>query len=400
MSPDTRLLLLLAAATGIAPFMLHAIAPGLPEVAESFGVSSAVAQLLLSLGLAAMAVATVFLGTLSDAVGRRPVLLVSMGVAAIGSAVVAVAPTIEVAIAGRVAQAAAAAGGITIARAVAADLYDRDRATAFIAKLTAVMVLMPMIAPAAGGELVVAFGWRSVFIVGTLLTIATWLGLWLGVRETLEVPSGRVDLAHLFSGLAYAAESRIFWGCTLFSALQMAAFFSFVGAAPFVMREAYGFGPEIYGRYFVFISAIFMASNYAASLLSAQLGTAAILRLGAFIAVVGVGAMLFALASGMEGPVWLFIPAGVNAVAAGLSLPSAVSLAVLDRAKRAGAASSFVGFAQFLLAGIATQVGGALPHTSPLPVIALLWALSTLGVLICGVLAPGVFRRNRALSEP
>ncbi|MEO1001372.1 MAG: MFS transporter, partial [Pseudomonadota bacterium] len=316
------------------------------------------------------------------------VLVVALAVAAAGGVLAALAPTIEVAIAGRILQAGAAAAGITVARAVATDCYERDLATSFIARLTGVMVFMPMIAPAIGGELVVAFGWRSVFVLGAVLTVVVSVWVFFQLEETIKAKAPRVDFGHLFRGLAYAAESRVFWGLTLFSALQMGAFFSFVGSAPFVMAEAYGFGPEIYGRYFFFIAVIFMASNFVSSVAVKRLGAQTTLRIGAAISVFGVGVFVALMLAGLDGPVWLFVPAGINGVAGGFALPAAVSLAVLERSERAGAASSLVGFVQFLMAGLASQIGGAIPHGSALPSILLIWALGLAGVAAIGVLAP------------
>lgn len=378
MRGGTRLLLLLAAATGIAPFSLHVIAPALPEIAAGLAVGPAAAQLMISAALLATAAATLVLGTLSDRYGRRPVLLWSLGAAALGSLAVVLAPGIEAAVAGRFLQAAGGSVGMVVARAVATDLFAREGAGAFIARLTAVMVLMPMVAPWIGGELVGVVGWRGLFVLILALVLAVGLVALLAMPETMAPGGGGGrGPAWLAAGLAFAARSRTFWAETLFSAFQISAFFSFVGAAPFVMREAYGHGPEIYGRWFVLVSLLFIAGNLASARIAPRLGPAGMHHLGAFCTLGLAGLALLAGEAGLvTGALGLFLPACCNAVGAGLVMPQAVAAAVAARAERAGAASSLLGFLQFAMAGTAAQLAGALDHGRPLPVLLMLWGLA------------------------
>lgn len=102
---EAVLILLLAAVTAIGPFTLHALSPALPVIAEDFEVTAAQAQLMLSLSLVAMAVMTLVWGPLSDRFGRKPVLLLGLGLAAIGSALAAMSDLLWLAIAGRLLQA-------------------------------------------------------------------------------------------------------------------------------------------------------------------------------------------------------------------------------------------------------------------------------------------------------
>ena len=99
------LILLLAAVTAIGPFAMHALAPALPFVAADFQVPAALAQLMLSLSLVAMAVFNLIWGPLSDRYGRRPMLLTGLALGAAGSVVAAVAPDIWTAVLGRLMQA-------------------------------------------------------------------------------------------------------------------------------------------------------------------------------------------------------------------------------------------------------------------------------------------------------
>src|SRR5690606_16529208 len=166
---ELALILLLAAVTATGPFTLHALSPALPAVSAGLEVSAAAAQLLLSLSLVAMAVSTLAWGPLSDRYGRRPVLLVGMVVATLGSALAAVAPSLWVAILGRLLQAGGAAAGMVLARAVAQDVFGTARAAGVIGQMTAFMVAAPMVAPTVSGLIVASSDWRGVFWMTAVL---------------------------------------------------------------------------------------------------------------------------------------------------------------------------------------------------------------------------------------
>jgi len=133
MSPMPRkapLVALLAAVTAVGPFSLQALSPALPAIATDFVVPAAVAQLMLSLSLVAMAATTLVWGPVSDRLGRRPVMVAGMLLAGAGSALSAVAPELWLAALGRLMQAGGAVAGRVLARAVAYWLLHRLRGAA------------------------------------------------------------------------------------------------------------------------------------------------------------------------------------------------------------------------------------------------------------------------------
>jgi len=148
-----RLLSLLIAMTAIGPMTLNILVPALPAMATQLKTNPAAVQLTLSLFLLSLATSQLLLGPLSDRYGRRPAIA---------------ATSIEALIVARVLQAAGAATGVVIGRAIIRDLYERDRAAAMIGLVTTAMVIAPMVAPLIGGILDTAFGWESIFLFTAL----------------------------------------------------------------------------------------------------------------------------------------------------------------------------------------------------------------------------------------
>ncbi len=100
---------LLMSATVSSQLALTIFLPSLPTIAHGFNVAYGTAQLTLSVYLFAFAFAQLAVGPLSDSMGRRPVLLTSLGVFTIGSICCGLQPsTIETLIASRLIQACGA----------------------------------------------------------------------------------------------------------------------------------------------------------------------------------------------------------------------------------------------------------------------------------------------------
>jgi DHA1 family bicyclomycin/chloramphenicol resistance-like MFS transporter len=206
------LIALLAAVTATGPLAMQIFLPALPAVQADFGAAAGTVQLTLSLSMVAIALSTLAYGPLSDRFGRRPVLLAGLVTFTVGTAICAVAPTIEVLIAGRIVQAAGGAAGMVLARAVVRDVWGQDRAAGVIAQLTMVMVVAPMIAPAIGGALTDVAGWRAVFAFVAVagLAIGAWVGAGLGESNALR---GRAESAReLLRGFGHLLRSARFCG--------------------------------------------------------------------------------------------------------------------------------------------------------------------------------------------
>ncbi|MCH8951053.1 MAG: multidrug effflux MFS transporter [Proteobacteria bacterium] len=392
MSRDIPLITLLAAVTAIGPFALQALSPALPALAADFKVPAAVAQLMLSLSLVAMAVSTLVWGPVSDRLGRRPVMVAGLVLAGFGSALAALAPELWIAILGRLMQAGGAVAGLVLARAVAQDLYGKDRSAAVIGQITAAMVVAPMVAPALSGLIVESVGWRGIFA----LVAAGAFGLAVWVRAKLPETAPRGPREHPLATLRAFAEigrRKAFWAHAWFGAFSLAGFLFFVGAAPYVMEQAYGARPSVYGFFFMPLAATYMLANMACGRMTSRFGGRRMIIFGGSCTIVAMGVGLVVMSLGVVNPLALMVPAFFHSVGAGLSVPNAIAGAVGAAPERAGAASGLLGFIQFLTAAVTTQIAGFLPHDIAAPTLAGMAVLSAIGLAGFLALERGVAAR-------
>ncbi len=183
-SAPWSLLALLIAMSGVGSMSLNILAPAIPGLVAKFATDAGSVQLTISLYIMGLAVAQLVFGPLSDRFGRRPVLLVGLGLATLASTAAIFVVTIGGLVAARVVQSLGASTGQTISRAIIRDLYDRERAAAMIGLVTSVVVLMPMMAPLLGGILDTLFGWASIFIFVALFSGAVFLWAAIALPET------------------------------------------------------------------------------------------------------------------------------------------------------------------------------------------------------------------------
>ncbi len=379
MSRDIPLITLLAAVTAIGPFALQALSPALPALAAEFAVPAAVAQLMLSLSLVAMAASTLVWGPVSDRLGRRPVMVAGLVLAGFGSALAALAPELWIAIVGRLMQAGGAVAGMVLARAVAQDLYGKDRSAAVIGQITAAMVVAPMVAPALSGLIVESVGWRGIFAL--VAGAAFGLALWVRARLPETAPRGRRE-SPLATLRAFAEISRLraFWAHACFGAFSLAGFLFFVGAAPYVMEQTYGARPSVYGFFFMPLAATYMLANMACGRMTSRFGSRRMIIFGGSCTIAAMATGLVVMSLGVVNPLALMVPAFFHSVGAGLSVPNSIAGAVGAAPERAGAASGLLGFIQFLTAAVTTQIAGFLPHDIAAPTLAGMAVLSTIGL--------------------
>jgi DHA1 family bicyclomycin/chloramphenicol resistance-like MFS transporter len=355
-----RLLALLIAMTAVGPLSLNILTPAMPGLIVSFGADAGTVQLTLSLYLLGMAISQLVLGPLSDRFGRRPVMLAGLALTVITSFAALATTSIAGLIVARTCQAFGATTGIVIGRAVIRDLYDRDRAASMIGWVTMAMVVAPMIAPLIGGGLDTALGWHAIFVFVGLFAAAVLAWAAFALPETRTVATGE-GLGVLLKEASVLLTDRSFIGYVLVAAFNSAMFFTFIGGAPHVVVTIMHRSPAEYGVWFLILSLVYMAGNFAAGRWSARYGVDAMVRAGVATTVVGAAVgIVWVLLDPQGGPVVIFSPQMIIGFASGVMLPNAIAGAVSVRPQAAGAAAGITGFMQMGLGAITSQLIGHL----------------------------------------
>src|SRR6185312_9619140 len=163
---------------------MHMFIPALPAAGRDFGASVAAMQLTISVYILGLAGGQLVYGPLSDAFGRRPLLIVGLALYVVAGLAAAVATNVHTLVAARLFQALGGCAGLVLGRAIVRDTAPAGEAVRDLALLNLVMMIGPGLAPLLGPLLVVGLGWRSIFVLLAALGAATFLFSWRLLPET------------------------------------------------------------------------------------------------------------------------------------------------------------------------------------------------------------------------
>jgi len=260
-TPDTKaprgIALLLAALAALGPFSIDAYLPSFPEMTSQLGATQIEMQQTLTAFLLPFAIMTLWHGAISDALGRRRVILVALTLFGVASAGAMLATRIEHLWLMRAMQGISAGAGMVVGRAIVRDLFDGPPAQRLMSHITMMFAFAPALAPLIGGWLQSWFGWRSVFAFLALMTLLLWLACWRLLPETLA-PENRQSLRPAYLGRTYwkVLSSPPFLLVCAALTFNFAGFFIYVLSAPVFLMGHLGvseraflwlFGPSMTG---------------------------------------------------------------------------------------------------------------------------------------------------------
>jgi MFS transporter, DHA1 family, multidrug resistance protein len=359
-----RLALILGALTAMGPLAIDMYLPALPTIAREFQTDSAAVQVSLAVYFTGIALGQAFYGPLSDRVGRKPALYFGLVVFIVSSIGCALAGSVQSLIVFRFLQALGGCAPLVIPRAVVRDHFDQLGSVRMLSVLMLVMGLAPILAPLVGGQLLVNFGWRSVFWLLTAYG-AVWLVLVaIFLPESLPVARRRRQpLSAILAIYARLARDRAYMGHVLSGALIFAGLLAYIAGSPFVFIELFDVSPERYGLFFGTNAVGIIAASQINRWLAGRVHT-------------GFGGF-----AGILVPLFCFITCH------GFVLPNTTALAMAPHGREAGSASALLGTIQFVLGSTSGALVGAFANGTAVPLAAVIAG--------CGVAA---FLTNRFVS--
>ena len=239
-----RITLTLAALGMLGPFTINTVFPAFAQIGEEFGASDVVLQQLISVYLASFAVMSVFHGPLSDALGRKKVMLTGLAIYIVAMFGAVLATGLGALIALRILQGVSAGAATIVSRVVVRDLFAGAEAQRLMARIMMIFALAPVIAPVLGGWLLLLGDWRWVFagvgLYGVLVLVLTAL-----MPESLP-KEARIPLriGAVIGSLWEVGRSPVMLRIALATAFGFAAHFVFVAAAPIIVVRLLGLGEQ------------------------------------------------------------------------------------------------------------------------------------------------------------
>ena len=212
---------------------IDSMLPALPDIGNALGVTRENdRQWVITAYLLGFGGAQILYGPLADRFGRKPVLLIGVGVYVLFGVLAAFAPTFDTLILARVGQGLGSAATRVLAVSIVRDRYE-GRTMARVMSLSFLVFLgVPIIAPSLGQLILMVGEWREIF--GVLALSGAALLIWTGLRlpETLH-PEDRlpISVSRLADAYRQVLTSRIGMGYTLAMTAITGALFGFINSS-------------------------------------------------------------------------------------------------------------------------------------------------------------------------
>lgn len=342
--------------TGLAVLSLNMFLPSLATMTKSFGVDYALVSLSIGGYLAVSSVLQLIMGPLSDLYGRRPVILLGLGLFTFASIGCYFAEDIWVFLAFRMLQ-GAIISGMVLSRAIVRDIAPPEQAAKLLGIMGTAMALAPLLGPMLGGVLDEVFGWRANFAAFVLMGAAMFVICWRDLAETNLTPSS--SFTAQFRTYPVLVRNALFWAYSACLVFSIGAFYAFLGGAALVGEKFFGLSPAQLGIGMGSISGGFMLGNFLTGRLSGHVPMITLVIAGRISASLGPLLAMGLLALGFFNPYVLFGGAVFVGLGNGLTLPGANAGVMSVNPRLAGSASGLSGAMTVLGGAAATSITGA-----------------------------------------
>jgi DHA1 family bicyclomycin/chloramphenicol resistance-like MFS transporter len=349
---------LLAALSMIGPFSIDAVFPAFPLLGARFGVDNAALQQLISVYLVTYAVMSLFHGAISDAIGRKPVIVTGMLVYALASAGAALSTSYAMLLVCRGLQGVSAGAGLVVGRAVIRDSLAGPAAQRLMSQVMMIFGVAPVIAPIVGAQLLPLGGWHGIFwvLTGATVLLALALSAWL---DESHPPARRTSFAVrplLASYLAFSRD-RLFWPLLIASSVNFAGLFLYIASAPRIVRELLHLSAQGFPWLFLPVVIGLIGGAWLSGRMAGRRSVGFTVNLGYAVMLLACALhLLLALTLAQPLLPWSMLPLILHGVGVQLAFPS-LTLLLLDRfPHRRGGISSVQAFASLLLCSVVAGV--------------------------------------------
>jgi DHA1 family bicyclomycin/chloramphenicol resistance-like MFS transporter len=362
------LLLTLGLLTAIGPFSIDMYLPGFPDISRSLGTTVAQISLSLSSFFIGISFGQLLYGPLLDRFGRKKPLYVGLTLYILASVGCAMAASANALIAWRLFEALGGCVGMVAARAMVRDLFPVNENAKVFSTLMLVVGVSPIIAPTAGGYLTALVGWRSVFIVLTIMAAGILALVHFSLPESKKPdPYYSLKPKPIFIAFGNVLKEPQFYTYALTGSVAAAGLYAYIAGSPYVFMQLYHVSERHYGWIFALIAfglitatqintvllKTYTSQQIIRVALSFQCTTGLLLLVGSIYGWLGLYSTIFLL--------FIFLSCQ------GFTFPNSSALCMAPFSKNAGSASALMGGIQMAIGATTSAIVSYLSNHTSIP---------------------------------
>ncbi len=371
---------LVAAMFAMIAFSIDAMLPALPNLGATLSPQDPNrAMLVVTLMVFGMGIGTFVTGSMSDAWGRKPVILGGIAIYGVGAALAAFAQSLEMLLVARFLQGLGVAGPRVAAVALVRDQYAGAQMAKIMSLVMMVFSLVPAVAPMIGDFMIEVWSWRAIFVAFVLYSAAVGMWLWARQPETHSTENRvPIKLSTIRDGLRDMIGNRIVVISIAIQALVMGMLFSFISTVQPLFDITYG-RAETFPYYFAGLAILAIPASAINARLVVRLGMRKMI-VAALVGEILISSVVLVMTLGGTVPFPLFYFWSWSCFfMLGLSVGNLNALAMEPMGHIAGLSASIIGAVSTVIAGVISAVVSQAFDGTPLSL--------ALGATICMALS-------------
>ena len=374
---------MLAGLSMFGPFAIDTMFPAFPRMAEDLHTTAFGMQQTLSVYMIAFAMMSLLHGPLSDALGRRRIILGGVAVFVLASIGCASADSIAELLVYRAVQGMSAGAGMIVGRAIIRDCFDGAEAQRLMSTVSMIFGLAPALAPIVGGWIITFARWPMIFVFLAAFAALVWFGCLLLLPET-HPPARRTPLSVRAIAGTYRTIARdpVFPPLVLAGTLGFNALFVYISSAPAFVINLLGLDEQHFAWLFIPAVGGLMFGSFLSGRMAGRLSGQATIATGYAIMLLAslVNVSVALLLDRPQLP-WSVLPIGLHSTGIGIAFPS-LTLILLDRFPGIrGGASSMQAFVSLVMSAIIAGVISPLVSGSAIGLAATAASITAVGFL-------------------
>ncbi|HHX8300893.1 multidrug effflux MFS transporter [Vibrio diabolicus] len=372
-----RTILLACLIISVGQLSMGLVMPSLPWIAKDFSISLDQAQLLVSIYLLGFGPSQFIYGPVSDALGRKKVLLTGLLIAMSGLLmIILLSDTFTGMVMGRFLQGLGTGCCAVLARASTRDRFSGDELPVAMSYIAMAASITPLIAPVIGGFINFHFGWSMVFISLLGYVSLAWVIIAFKFTETIAKRSVIPSPRNMLFQYRDLVTSRYFMSFASISWLNFSLMITTVSVMPFIMQDQIGMTSDQYAMWALIPALGMLGGTTICNRVRPIIGNKRMLLCSPFL---HLSAAIWLFFCPVE-PLYLMLGQLLMILGNGIALPCAQAMVMQPYKKQAGAAAAMSGGGQMIVSSLVslTLVQLGLSQAWHLSIVIVVFAAITL----------------------